>query len=135
MPVDTATVAAWLDAYVAAWKSYDPEAIGALFTDDVKYRFHPYDDPVEGREAVVESWLGEGEHEGAPGRDEEGTYNASYRPIAVDGDMAVASGSSTYTRGPGGPIDEIYDNCFVMRFDADGRCRDFTEWFMKRPGA
>jgi ketosteroid isomerase-like protein len=135
MPVDTATVAAWLDAYVAAWKSYDPEAIGALFTDDVKYRFHPYDDPVEGREAVVESWLGEGEHEGAPGRDEEGTYNASYRPIAVDGDVAVASGSSTYTRGPGGPIDEIYDNCFVMRFDADGRCRDFTEWFMKRPGA
>ena len=135
MPVDTATVAAWLDAYVAAWKSYDPEAIGALFTDDVKYRFHPYDDPVEGREAVVESWLGEGGHEGAPGRDEEGTYNASYRPIAVDGDVAVASGSSTYTRGPGGPIDEIYDNCFVMRFDADGRCREFTEWFMKRPGA
>jgi ketosteroid isomerase-like protein len=135
MPVDTATVAAWLDAYVAAWKSYDPEAIGALFADDVKYRFHPYDDPVEGREAVVESWLGEGEHEGAPGRDEEGTYNASYRPIAVDGDVAVASGSSTYTRGPGGPIDEIYDNCFVMRFDADGRCREFTEWFMKRPGA
>ena len=131
MPVDTATVAAWLDAYVAAWKSYDPEAIGALFTDDVKYRFHPYDDPVEGREAVVESWLGEGEHEGAPGRDEEGTYNASYRPIAVDGDVAVASGSSTYTRGPGGPIDEIYDNCFVMRFDADGRCREFTEWFME----
>jgi ketosteroid isomerase-like protein len=135
MPVDTATVAAWLDAYVAAWKSYDPEAIGALFTDDVKYRFHPYDDPVEGREAVVESWLGKGEHEGAPGRDEEGTYNASYRPIAVDGDVAVASGSSTYTRGPCGPIDEIYDNCFVMRFDADGRCREFTEWFVKRPGA
>lgn len=135
MPVDTASVAAWLDAYVAAWKSYDPEAIGALFADDVKYRFHPYDDPVEGREAVVESWLGKGEHEGAPGRDEEGTYNASYRPIAVDGDVAVASGSSTYTRGPGGPIDEIYDNCFVMRFDADGRCREFTEWFVKRPGA
>jgi hypothetical protein len=22
----------WLDAYVAAWRSYDPAAIGALFT-------------------------------------------------------------------------------------------------------
>jgi ketosteroid isomerase-like protein len=133
MPVDTATVAAWLDAYVAAWKAYDPEAIGALFSDDVKYRFHPYDDPVEGREAVVESWLGEGDHEGAPGRDEDGTYDASYRPIAVEGDVAVAIGSSTYTRGPDGPIHEIYDNCFVMRFDDDGRCREFTEWFIKRP--
>ena len=37
--------------------------------------------------------------------------------------------------GPGGPIGEVYDNCFVMRFDRDGRCREFTEWFMKRPGA
>ena len=133
--MDTAAVTAWLDAYVAAWKSYDPEQIGALFSGDVRYRFHPYDEPVEGRDAVVESWLGEGEHEGAPGRDEDGTYDASYRPIAVDGDVAVAIGSSTYTRGPGGPIGEVYDNCFVIRFDGDGRCREFTEWFMKRPGA
>jgi hypothetical protein len=131
--VDAAAVTAWLDAYVAAWKSYDREQIGALFSDDVKYRFHPYDVPVEGREAVVESWLGEGEHEGAPGRDEDGTYDATYRPIAVDGDVAVVIGSSTYTRGPAGPIGEVYDNCFVIRFDGDGRCREFTEWFMKRP--
>jgi ketosteroid isomerase-like protein len=125
--------AAWLTAYIEAWKSYDPEAIGALFSDDVEYRFHPYDEPVVGREAVVEAWLGEGEHQGAPGRDEEGTYEASYWPVAVEGDVAVAVGRSTYTTGPGGPISEIYDNCFVMRFDADGRCREFTEWFMKRP--
>jgi hypothetical protein len=50
----------------------------------------------------------------------------------VDGDMAVAIGSSTYYE-PGGPVDRIYDNCFVMRFDSEGRCREFTEWFMKRP--
>ena len=131
--MDADAVTAWLDAYLAAWKSYDREQIGALFSDDVKYRFHPYDEPVEGREAVVESWLGEGEHEGAPGRDEDGTYDASYRPIAVEGDVAVAIGSSSYTRGPDGPIDEIYDNCFVMRFDDAGRCREFTEWYVKRP--
>jgi ketosteroid isomerase-like protein len=135
MPMDTATVAAWLAAYVEAWKSYDPEAIGALFSDDVKYRYHPYDEPVVGRQAVVESWLGDAEHQGVSGRDEEGTYDATYRPVAVDGDVAVATGRSTYTRGPGGPIDEVYDNCFVMRFDDDGRCREFTEWFVKRPDA
>jgi hypothetical protein len=83
---------------------------------------------------VIESWLGEGEHQGAPGRDEEGTYDASYRPLAVDGDVAVAIGTSTYASEADGPVEEIYDNCFVMRFDGDGRCREFTEWFMKRPG-
>jgi ketosteroid isomerase-like protein len=133
--VDAASVAAWLDAYVAAWKSYDPEQIGALFSDDVKYRYHPYDEAVEGREAVVESWLGEGEHEGASERDAEGTYDASYRPVAVDGDVAVATGTSTYFKRPGGPIDRIYVNCIVMRFDDDGRCREYTEWYMKRPSS
>jgi ketosteroid isomerase-like protein len=128
-------VSRWLSAYLEAWKSYDREAIGALFSDDAKYRFHPYDEPVEGRQAVVESWLGEGDHEGAPGRDQEGTYDAVYEPVAVDGNVAVATGSSTYTKEPGGPIEDVYDNCFVMRFDHDGRCREFTEWFMKRPDA
>src|SRR5688500_13239298 len=102
--MDGEGVARWLSDYVEAWRSYDREAIGALFSDDVEYRYHPSDDPVQGRRAVVESWLGEGEHEGAPERDEEGTYDAAYEPVAVDGDVAVATGSSTYTKEPGGPI-------------------------------
>jgi len=133
--MDREGVARWLKAYVDAWKSYDREAIGALFSDDVRYRYHPYDQPVQGHSAVVESWRGEGAHAGAPSRDQEGSYDASYEPVAVDGDVAVATGASTYTEGPGGPIKDVYDNCFLMRFDGNGRCRDFTEWYMKRPGA
>jgi ketosteroid isomerase-like protein len=125
----------WLDDYVEAWKTYDRDRIAALFAEDVEYRYHPYDDPVRGRDAVVESWLGEGEHEGASTRDAEGTYEASYEPVAVDGDVAVATGSSTYFESPGGPVEKVYDNCYVMRFDGDGRCREFTEWFIKRPDA
>ena len=30
-------------------------------------------------------------------------------------------------------VAEVYDNCFVMRFDAAGRCREFTEWYVRRP--
>jgi ketosteroid isomerase-like protein len=132
--VERSEVKRWLDAYVAAWKSYDSEEIAALFSEDVRYRYHPYDEPIEGREAVVESWLGEGEHEGASTRDAEGTYDGAYEPVAMDGDVAVATGSSTYLTEPGGGVDKVYDNCFVMRFDGDGRCREFTEWFIKRPG-
>jgi hypothetical protein len=123
----------WLDAYVEAWKSYDPDRIGALFGDDVRYRYHPYDEPIVGKDAVVESWLGEGDHEGAPSRDEPGTYEAAYEPVAVEGDTAVATGTSTYLAEPGGPVKEVYDNCFVIRFGDDGRCREFTEWYVKRP--
>jgi hypothetical protein len=123
----------WLGRYVEAWKTYDPEQVEALFAEDISYRYHPYDDPIEGREAVVESWLGEGEHEGASTRDPEGTYDANYEPVAVDDEVAIATGSSTYLTEPGGEVDKVYDNCFVMRFDGEGRCREFTEWFIKRP--
>jgi ketosteroid isomerase-like protein len=133
--MERADVARWLDDYVEAWKTYDRERIAALFAEDVEYRYHPYDEPITGRDAVVESWLGEGEHEGASTRDEEGTYDASYAPVAVEGDVAVATGSSSYFERPGGPVEKVYDNCYVMRFDNEGRCREFTEWFMKRPGA
>ena len=131
---DRAAVDRWLAAYVAAWKSYDREAIGELFSEEVEYRFHPADEPIRGREAVVEAWLGEGHHPDASDRDEPGTYDAEYRAVAVDGDAAVAVGASTYLDHPGGAVTDVYDNCFVMRFDADGRCREFTEWFVKRPG-
>ena len=131
--MERADVSRWLEDYVEAWKTYDREQIAALFAPDVKYWYHPYDEPISGRDAVVESWLGEGEHEGASERDEEGTYDASYRPVAVDGDVAVATGSSTYYERPGGPVEKVYDNCMVIRFDPEGRCREYTEWYMKRP--
>jgi len=123
----------WLDQYVAAWLSYDADAVGALFSDDVRYRYHPDGDPVVGREAVVASWLGGPGAPDASTRDEPGTYEASYTPVAVDGDVVVATGSPTYYTAPGGPVERVFDNCFVMRFDADGRCRDFTEYYNQRP--
>jgi hypothetical protein len=131
--LDRTEVDGWLQAYVQAWKSYDRDQIAALFTEDVTCRFHPYDDPIVGRDAVVASWLGEGDQFESWGRDEEGTYEASYRTVAVDGEVAVATGSSTYLTAPGGAVKEVFDNCFVMRFDAAGRCSEFTEWFMRRP--
>ena len=131
MDVEGAQV--WLDRYVAAWKSYDRDEIAALFSDDVAYRYHPSDQPVVGREAVVDSWLGEGDAGSASTRDEPDTYDAAYAPVAVDGDVVVATGTSWYRETPDGPVVRVYDNCFVMRFDNAGRCREFTEYYVRRP--
>jgi hypothetical protein len=122
----------WLDAYVEAWKTYDRSQVEALFAEGISYRYHPGDDPIEGRDSVVESWLGEGDHSDASSRDEPDTYDAGYTAFAVAGDSVVATGTSTYRDRPGGPVARVYDNCFVMRFDSDGRCSEFTEWFVQR---
>jgi hypothetical protein len=46
----------------------------------------------------------------------------------------VATGSSRYL-APDGSLKKEYFNCYVLRFDNEGRCSSFTEWFMKRPDA
>jgi ketosteroid isomerase-like protein len=131
--MDHTTVQRWLDRYVEAWRSYEPGSIGELFSDDVEYRYHPYDEPVVGREAVVRSWLGESSEPDASTRDAPGTFEACYAPVAVDGDTAVATGTSSYRDEPGGPYTQVFHTCFVLRFDQDGRCREFTEFYVRQP--
>jgi uncharacterized protein (TIGR02246 family) len=124
--MDRGDVDRWLAAYIEAWRTNDPEHIAALFSADAKYRYHPYDEWISGRDAIVSSWRGDG-------ADEPGTWEAGYRTIAVDGDVAVATGSTAYSAEPGGPVERVFDNCFVLRLDEDGRCREFTEWYVRRP--
>jgi len=112
----------WLDRYVDAWKSYDPQQIGDLFSENATYRYHPQDEPVTGRDAIVASWLDE--------KDEPGTYDAKYEPLAIDGDVHVAQGWSRYFDAQGKPRDE-YCNVYVCRFDGDGRCTEFTEYWIQ----
>src|SRR5262245_42996865 len=132
--MDRASTQTWLDAYTAAWKSYDRAEIAALFADDVVYRYHPSDDPITGVDAVVASWLGEDDDPdpAASTRDEPDTYDATYSPVAIDGDVVVATGTTTYSDVPSGPVTKVFDNCFVMRFDDRGRCSDFVEYYVRR---
>ena len=125
----------WLDRYVEAWRTYDRDQIGALFSEDAEYRYHPYDEPIRGRDEIVASWLGESDSDDASEPDDPGTWEAEYAPFAIDGEHAVATGRSSYRDEPGGEINKTYFNCYVMRFDDEGRCSEFTEWFMLRKDA
>lgn len=120
------SVQAWLDKYVAAWKSYDPQAIRDLFSEDVTYAYNPFDtgdDVVQGREALVANWL---EDADAPG-----SWEAHYEPVAVEGNVAVANGRTRYFGKDGKTVSREFDNIFVMRFDDQGRCVAFKEWYMQ----
>jgi uncharacterized protein (TIGR02246 family) len=125
-------VQAWLDRYVAAWATYDPDQIGDLFSADARYRFHPSDEGFVGRDDIVRAWTqptGD-----APTMDEPGTWEAHYEPFAVDGDRAVVVGwSRYYTDTSKTSVASVYDNVFLLEFDADGRCRAFTESYVERP--
>jgi ketosteroid isomerase-like protein len=120
-------VQAWLDRYVAAWRANERPLIEGLFTEDAIYRWRPYgpdERQARGREAIVTAWLEEG--------DDPTSWEASYQPYAVDGHRAVATGTSRYHATDSEP-ERTYHNVFLLTFADDGRCSEFTEYWMLEP--
>ncbi len=118
-PTATAAAAeAWVAAYRRAWESNDPDEIRSLFTDDAVYSGTPHDpDAWRGAEAIVAGWLSQ--------QDGRGTTTFESTLLGTSGDVAFVQGVSTYP-------DTCYDNLWVIRLAADGRAREFTEWFVER---
>ncbi|WP_210508812.1 nuclear transport factor 2 family protein [Naasia sp. SYSU D00057] len=109
----------WVERYLTAWTSNDPDDIRALFTEDAEYRYHPWDDPVTGHEAIVASWL---ESQDAP---EDWTYE--WQAVAEQGPTRVVDGRAVYTSG------NVYRTMWVVELGEDGRASRFTEWPMTEP--
>jgi hypothetical protein len=119
--VDRQQFQAWLDRYVDAWKTYDERKIADLWSEAATYYYHPQDEPLRGRGAIVENWL--------ENRDDAGTYDAQYEVVAIDGDMHVAKGWSRYFEN--GRMRDEYNNIYLCRFDAEGRCTEFVEYWIQ----
>ena len=110
-------LADWMAAYERAWASNDPEEIGALFSDDALYFPTPFREPWRGRQEIVDGWLGR--------KDEPGGWAFEWQPLLDTAELAIVTGTTAY-REP----ELTYSNLWVLRLDEDGRCREFTEWWM-----
>ena len=95
-----------LIATSAAWRTYDPDAIGDLFSVDATYRYHPEDEPVRGsrghrrrlaqrRPTTRRSW------------------RSRYEPFAVEGDRAVMRGSTEYVAADGETVERRFYNVWL----------------------
>jgi hypothetical protein len=128
MNVTRAQVQKWLDAYIEAWRSYDPAQIAALYSADSVTVYTPWDEPVIGRDAIVESWL--------DNADPPGTWDAHYAPDLIEGNRAVARGRTTYyVLGSPGDVRAEFDNVFLLTFNDAGEVTEFREWYFRKPAA
>lgn len=117
----------WLEGYIAAWASGDPDDIGGLFTEDAVYSYRPWENDdvtVRGRDAIVAAWR---RHEEDPD-----SWEAHYEPYVVEESKAVAVGWSRYEPTETQP-ERKYHNAYLLDFGDDGRCSAFHEfWFLER---
>jgi hypothetical protein len=119
---ETAVAAAeqWMAGYIHAWETNEPDDIRALFTRDAEYRDGPSTPPWLGHDAIVAGWLAQ--------KDESGTWSFHHEVVAVDGNVAIVRGRTSYPKAT--EKSRLYDNLMVIRLDEQGRARSFTDWFV-----
>jgi hypothetical protein len=115
-PVTRVEVAEWLASYERAWRTAGTEGLRELFADDATYRLDPYDEPLEGLQAIAAMWEAERD-----GPDEAFTMTSEI--VAVEADTAVARVEVTYDDPP-----REYRDLWVMRFGPGTRAVAFEEW-------
>ena len=122
-----ALLADWLDRYEQAWHNNDADLIAALFTEDAVYRWHPWEDAADGadgRDEIIQAWLEQ--------PDDPDDWTLECEPLAVNEDLGVARCLTSYRATARGPA-RVYHNIWLVELEDDGRCSDFTEYYMKEP--
>jgi ketosteroid isomerase-like protein len=117
--MDAAAVERWVEGYIRAWRSNDRDDIGGLFTDDAAYFTAPHREPWRGRRGIVDGWLDR--------KDEPGDWAFRYEIVAICDDLAFVQGRTDYE----GQDPPAYANLWVIRLTEEGRCSEFTEWWME----
>jgi hypothetical protein len=112
-------VAAWLARYREAWTTNDPETIASLFTHDAIYRPTPFSAGWRGRAAIVAGWLDR--------KDEPGDWTFEHEIVSSSDDRGIVRGRTVYPA-----LGREYSNIWLVEFAPDGKCREFTEWWVER---
>lgn len=114
----------WLKMYSQASRENDPRASSELFTLDAKYYETPFDDPIHGREAIYKYW-----EKGAQMLTDK---TSSYEVLSVKDNVGIARWRSKFTSKVTSKRKAL-DCIFVVRFDEDGKCDLFREWWHIQP--
>ena len=116
--MDRSQVERWIEGYIEAWGTNEPKDIASLFTEDARYYTAPDRDPWTGRDAIVAGWIDR--------KDEPGGWTFRYDPMAECDGLSFIRGWTEYVDPP-----TRYSNLWVIRLESDGRCSEFTEWWME----
>jgi len=109
------TVSTWVEQYVHAWTTADPDDIGALFAPDAEYHEWPFETHWIGRAAIVAGWLSREPWQ-------EGGWTFDWDILMITGDTAAIRGTGRYQKLG------TFENLWTVTVGADGTCVVFRMW-------
>ena len=109
----------WIRQYVKAWISSDAADIRALFADDADYYREPFAEPWSGLGEIIYEW----QRIGDSGLE----WSLEHAVVTDCDDLGVVRVVTRYLANDFEPGRE-YHSVWLVRFDGDGRAREFTEW-------
>ncbi len=110
----------WLDAYKHAWETRDHKAAGDIFTEDATYQEVPFDEPMRGRQAIIDYWEGN--------VTEQEDVRFGYEVFATTETIGIARWWTSMIDLASKAHVKL-DGIFVVSMDDDGRCTEFREWW------
>jgi len=113
LTVSAETITAWVDRYVAAWRTNDPVDIAGLFTEDGEYHEGPYETDWVGRDEIVDGWRSRWHWQ-------KGGWSFEWNLVSIEGSTAVVTGVGRYTQLGN------FDNHWTVRFRTPELCESFT---------
>ena len=98
------------------------DELAGLFTEDAVYDPQTAGGEWEGIEEIVARWQ--------EVDDDEDNWDFEWLPLVETDDLAIVTARTRYFEP-----ELSYRNLFIIRFADDGRCSDFTEWYIEEePG-
>ena len=113
----------WLKTLGEAWVTRNPEMIGSICAEDVKYYEHTFEEPRLGRDAVVAEW------QSVPNSQKDITFD--YDVIGIASDIGIAHWRASFTRMPSEKKDTL-DGIFTVKLDENGLCTEFHMWWVTK---
>lgn len=117
----------WMAKYGQAWEAGDAQGAADLFAEEAPYRVTPFDEPLEGREAIQAYW------QAGPGTGQK-DVQFSYRIVSVQGDEGIARWQVGFQREDSDNIVKL-NGILIAKYDDSGLCTEFEEWWHRKESA
>lgn len=121
--MDYASFKTWFETLGRAWEHRDPHAAAALFTGDAIYHEDPFEEPLHGREAILEYWAD------VPRSQENIVFHSEI--LGVTQDTGFAHWWVSFVRIPSKMRVKL-DGICAIRLNDEHKCYALREWWHTR---